>query len=154
MLRESWDYSQRQTSIPIFELSALDDAGVEKMVENYYPYFSLILYLCSSEPDIIQTSKNKRKVKKKKNPKKQKRTLPTEYRVGATIGATIRRAKENYNSSGVTGTGSKKSPHIRKAHYHLYWTGKGRKIPKLNFVAPVTVNIGEEPDLPIVRRVK
>ncbi|MBF0235868.1 MAG: hypothetical protein HQK65_22970 [Desulfamplus sp.] len=154
MLRETWEYSQRQTSTRIFELSALDNADVEKMAESYYPYFSLVLYLCSSEPDIIQTSKNKRKVKKTKNPKKQKRALPTEYRVGATIGATIRRAKENYSSSGATGTGSKKSPHIRKAHYHLYWTGKGRKIPKLNFVAPMTINIGKEPDLPIVKRVK
>lgn len=29
--------------------------------------------------------------------------------------------------------------HLRRGHFHLYWTGKGRKVPRINFVAPTLV---------------
>jgi hypothetical protein len=117
----------------------------------YAPFFSIILYLCTADRDIVQISKS-RKPRNKASSKKQKRQLPVHYRVGTSIGSAIRRAKNK--KSVTTGTGIKKSPHLRKAHYHLYWTGPGRKIPKLKFVHTILVNIGDEPVTPIVRRVK
>jgi len=41
-------------------------------------------------------------------------------------------------------------PHVRRAHWHLYWTGKGRKIPKIRWVAPCLVNAYKADDLPVV----
>lgn len=134
------------------EFKALKNKQVphKEAVGVYGRYFSLILYLCSSDRDIIQTSKP-RKVKQTKNPKKQKRKLPVEYRVGSAIGGAIRRARGSHQGNG---TGSSKAPHIRRAHYHTYWTGEDRENPVVKFIAPVPVNIGDEPVVPIVRRVK
>ena len=135
-----------------YELKVLKDKQVphKEAVEMFSRYFSLVLYLCSADRDVIQTSRN-RKAKKSKNPKKQKRQLPIEYRVGSAIGGAIRRARSNNQG---TGNGTSKAPHIRRAHYHTYWTGKGREKPVLKFIPPVPVNIGDEPVVPIVRRVK
>jgi hypothetical protein len=134
------------------ELKALENKQVphKEAVAMFSRYFSLVLYLCSADRDIIQTSKP-RKVKQTRNPKKQKRQLPLEYRVGSAIGGAIRRARGGHQT---TGDGSSKAPHIRKAHYHTYWTGKGRTKPIVKFISPVPVNIGDEPVVPIVRRVK
>ncbi|CCK82422.1 AcrVA2 family anti-CRISPR protein [Desulfobacula toluolica] len=149
MLQSTLDFSNPYLPNELKDLKnfQVDQADA---AELYSSYFSLVLYLCSADRDIIQTSKV-RKVKKSKNPKKKKRQLPVEYRVGSAIGGAIRRAR---GSSQGTGEGTKKSPHIRKAHYHTYWTGKGRKKPVVKFIAPVPVNIGDEPVVPIVRRVK
>jgi len=111
-------------------------ANLEEEAHLYYPLFSLGLYLCSVERDIMGPPKQ-RKVRKTKNPKKQKRQLSVEYRVGSAIGSAIRWARA---TGGGTGTGTKKSPHIRsRAHYHLYWTGKGRSVPSVKFIPPVPV---------------
>lgn len=147
MLQGTIDFARIQAP----ESKQLQDATVKQAeaVELYSRYFSLVLYLCSAERDIIQTSKPR---KINKNPKKRKRQLPIEYRVGSAIGGSIRRAR---GSQGIgTGEGTKKAPHIRKAHYHTYWTGKGRKKPIVKLIPPVPVNIGDEPVVPIVRRVK
>ena len=52
-------------------------------------------------------------------------------------------------------------PHVRAAHYHLYWTGEGRKIPKVKFLMSILVNghitnftdmeEEKEPDLTMVK---
>jgi len=119
----------------------------------YGSFFSLALYLCTADRDIVGPSRT-RKINTGGNPKKQKRQLPVEYRVGTAIGGAIRRARGKAAAGTWTGEGSKKSPHMRKAHYHLYWTGPGRKIPKVKFILTIPVNIGDEPIVPIVRAVK
>ena len=45
-------------------------------------------------------------------------------------------------------------PHLRQGHWHLYWTGKGRTTPKMNFVHPCLVNADEVGDVEIQRTVK
>jgi hypothetical protein len=40
-------------------------------------------------------------------------------------------------------------PHMRRAHSHLYWTGAGRKQPRVKFLLPISVRGGalvEEPE--------
>lgn len=32
------------------------------------------------------------------------------------------------------------SPHWRRGHFHTYWTGKGRAVPKIKWVRPVVIN--------------
>lgn len=149
MLQGTVDFARLQAP----EAKALQDATIEhaEAVELYSRYFSLVLYLCSAERDIIQTSKPR---KVAKNPKKRKRQLPVEYRVGSAIGGAIRRARGSQRTG--TGEGTKKAPHIRKAHYHTFWTGKKGedKKPIVKFIAPIPINIGDEPVVPIVRRVK
>jgi hypothetical protein len=37
------------------------------------------------------------------------------------------------------GSSSEKSAHVRRAHWHGYWVGKGRKDYRLNWVHPMLV---------------
>ncbi len=40
---------------------------------------------------------------------------------------------------------------MRRAHSHLYWTGKGRELPRVRFLLPISVKGGkliEEPEHP------
>lgn len=40
------------------------------------------------------------------------------------------------------------SPHVRSAHAHLYWTGKGRKIPAIRFLKATVVRRHRVSDVP------
>ena len=57
-----------------------------------------------------------------------------------------------------TPTGRTVRPHLRRAHWHLYWTGEGsrhdpaRAIPVLRWLPPIPVKLDEAPE-PIVRPV-
>ncbi len=149
MLQGAVDFAKKSSDIAEEKLKgfAVDSKDA---ADIFGKYFSLVLYLCSTGRDIIQTSR-KRKISK--NPKKKKRRLPVEYRVGSAIGGAIRRARESHARG--TGDGTKKSPHIRRAHYHTFWYGKkGQQKPIVKYIAPIPVNIGDEPVMPIVRRVK
>nr|DAG81397.1 MAG TPA: hypothetical protein [Caudoviricetes sp.] len=104
-----------------------------------------ILYLVSEnaeitsgpapEPDNTQKSQ---KGKKKKSSVKVKN-------VGLRIGAAIRKNKAKPSPSAETepGTGSKKSPHSRRGHWHHYWTGPrdGDRKLILKWVAPTFINL-------------
>lgn len=152
MLQGTMEYTQKHAPNTKFP-QGLDSILQEDISDGgsaYMPFFSLIIYLCTADRDIIGPAKT-RKIRKTRNPKKQKRQLPVEYRVGTSIGGAIRRAR---GTAKGTGAGAKKAPHIRKSHYHLYWTGKGRKTPIVKLIPPVPVNIGDEPVVPIVRVVK
>jgi len=129
------------------------DRDISKAGELYSPFFSLILYLCSANRDIVGPLKT-RKMRQTKNPKKQKRQLPVEYRVGTALGSAIRRAQIKDLNHEIGRTGGTKGPHIRKAHYCLYWTGPGRKVPIVKLIPSLPINIGDEPILPIVRHIK
>lgn len=104
----------------------------------------LTLYLCSQEPDIDLNGLSRLV---KPSPVKLKHGLClipaskyTTYKVGANIGKYIR---ESVN----TGTGSAKSPHIRRAHWHSYWTGKESEKKKvIKWLFPMIIS-GNRVDL-------
>jgi len=85
------------------------------------PYLSLLLYLCSDEPE-IDDSREPGVSPEYTRPKKVKGGYrlfePSKVRtweVGRSISRTL--------SAAIRATGSHKSPHIRRAHWHGYWTG-------------------------------
>ena len=66
--------------------------------------------------------------------------------VGVRIGSAIRKARHNERSSKpVHGTHSSPVPHIRKAHWHHFWTGPvtDKKLV-LKWLPPIPVNIDDE----------
>lgn len=89
---------------------------------------NILLYLCSYEPDIRETTVSKRQRADAKKAKKDKKDYPEQvYVVGERFGAAFR--KWTKDSVGVnhesTSDGSRKvKPHIRRAHWHRYWYGK------------------------------
>lgn len=87
-----------------------------------------LLYLCSYEPDIHETTASKMSYRKaKQNKKLKKDDLPErEYHVGERFGEAFRKWTKGSlgQGSALTGTSSHKRPHIRRAHWHRYWVGK------------------------------
>ncbi len=98
---------------------------------------SLILYLCSDKADLTPPPKLKKKRKQGKYCY-QPAPEPTIIEVGANVGDAIRRAKET-GTTAAAGDRTVRS-HIRDAHWHTYWTGKGRTKPVLRWLSHILVN--------------
>jgi hypothetical protein len=71
--------------------------------------------------------------------------------VGAIYASAIRRyirdlehdaGAEGSDAGVVSSSGRSVRPHIRAPHSHLYWTGPGRTVPRVRFIAPVFVRGG------------
>lgn len=79
--------------------------------------------------------------------------------VGYRVGAQIRRVqaieKDTVVYAGGHGKGSEKSPHIRRSHFHRFWTGSGDdKKLIVKWVHTVFVNAGEDDDTTTLHDVK
>jgi hypothetical protein len=106
---------------------------------------SLLIYICQDEPEIEARDKPNNALKPAYNyPKKVKEGFklfmpdkPRIWRVGEKISRIIREAK------GHTGGGGKKSPHLRRAHWHGYYKGKKgeEKVFFFKFLPIIGVNI-------------
>ena len=131
-------------------LSARQASGVNiplpaatKLAADAAPLVSLLLYLCSAQPDYGDKAppQNPQPKKTKKGLRLFPPSRPTVMDVGVRIGAALRAGQNSTAASSATGQGGSKRPHVRRAHWHLYWTGPGRSVPKLNWIPPVGVNL-------------
>lgn len=94
-----------------------------------------IAYLCTDKVDVVKT---KREYRQNNQNKKKK---PAKVSIGAVGDKTARIMRENRTryvyetvNNGASGhKGTPKSPHIRKAHYQIYWLGK-RTDPNREFI--------------------
>ena len=112
---------------------------------------SLTLYLCSDKPDICNprepgTSPHRPEPKKVKGGMKlfpaQK---PTIWEVGRNIGQALRNAaRQPVEYQG--GTHASPKAHIRRGHWHGYWTGPrtGKREFTLKWLHPMLVNMARE----------
>jgi hypothetical protein len=108
-------------------------AGMElnaREAELMQQLMSLILYICSDEPDISGHTKQSRpQYPQYKRVKKGLMLFPpskpTIWNLGANIGEQLRQA-EHAERAERSHVGDRKSPrpHLRRAHWHGYWTGK------------------------------
>ncbi len=139
---------------------------IKKQDFNIAPFLSVILYLCSVSADIADL-RGKRKKPGNPRPTKTKkgmRTFPTDghttWLVGYRIGATLRLADSEKETEREKSAGEKSHasprPHVRRAHWHSYWTGPRKEPEKqkliLKWIPPVLV--GVEDIVPTVRRVE
>lgn len=116
-------------------------------------HVNLVLYLCSNEPDIKRSSPIPR-VRGADNRQKIA-AYPDKIDVGTYIGAAIRTARAESRANGVpSGSSTQKRPHVRRAHWHLYWTGEGRATPSVKWIMPVFVHSEQNADGAVIRTVK
>lgn len=97
---------------------------MEALVRRALPH---LLYLCAEEPDVDGTPQGEVKPTKTK---KGLRWFPSEkiaaWNVGVRLGATLRKARELREldeAEGAEHFHGRPRPHLRRAHFHSFWTG-------------------------------
>lgn len=115
----------------------------------------ILLYILSANSDV---NENKKKEVRRPGVVKDKATEIRVWDVGTRVGAAFRKTKKggstqsNSRDHGET-VGIKKRPHIRRAHWHHFWTGKRdsdeRKLI-VKWVPPTAINIDGKSELPVV----
>ncbi|MHC1699345.1 MAG: AcrVA2 family anti-CRISPR protein [Geobacteraceae bacterium] len=92
------------------------------------PLLSMVLYLCSEEPEIEGPLPGRPSQPKPKKTRKGMRLFapnrPTIWKIGSTTGQLLRTAR-----TGTSERSEGKSPraHVRRAHWHGYWVGPKEK---------------------------
>lgn len=126
-LKSVWNEARKNTGIE------LSPQYIPELRNAIIPFISVTLYLCSQAADIYDL-KNKRDRPGNPKPTKTKkgmRVFPvsekTTWLVGYRIGASLRKVYSHIDSAkNIESTGGVRSsprPHIRRAHWHSYWTG-------------------------------
>lgn len=125
----------------------------EQLLEQAPRHMNLILYLCSQEPDI----RRRDPIPRLRGVRKDVAAYSDKIDVGTYIGATIRKAaalSKEQTHSAVSDDREYRSPrpHMRKAHWHLYWTGQGRTVARMKWVMPIFVkgSVQDTQDKPTV----
>lgn len=123
--------------------------------ENIMTIIRLALYLSSSKPDV--ENRNKQTPAVRRSPKALAEEIG-EWDVGIRYTKETKEIRIHSDEAETEKISEsvRKRPraHIRKAHWHLYWTGKDRKIPVVHFLPPTFVNTGNNSETPIVIRTK
>lgn len=120
---------------------------------------SLVIYICSVGSD-IGTEQEKPARPRPKKTKKGRRFFPPQevkpWDVGVRMGAALRKMQ----ASAADDTGEETAreekgterrsprPHIRRAHWHGYWSGSGRTEYAVKWIPPVLV-MGDGAELPV-----
>lgn len=146
------EYSALQAQLHAGIDIGIDSESAKMQSDEITPLISLILYICSTNAEMINKDgmlkPNKPQAKKIKKGKKffaAKSTMA--WDVGLRIGATIRSAQSSaYSPSNSDSTEKRRSPitHPRTSHWQTYWTGKGRTRPEVKWKNMMIVNPGEE----------
>jgi hypothetical protein len=79
---------------------------------------------------------------------------PQVWDVSVRLGNAIRRAERTEGLIELEGNRGPMRAHIRRAHWHLYWTGSrtGQRRPLVKWLPPIPVNVDDPDNLPAVIR--
>lgn len=121
-LHRAADEAVRQGA-PHLPLAAVGQlrAAPAAQIELVRHLLSLVLYLCSSEPDL--TRRPPPGPSSYKKPVLRPPQQPTLWPVGLRIGAALRAAAAQDRGEPGEATGAHVRPHVRRAHWHAYWLG-------------------------------
>lgn len=116
------------------------------------PLISLLLYICSITADFGHYSAVKPvPVKTKRGYRLFPPPKPTIVQTGNLIGSTLRVSREAQEHEVGLPTGKVMPAHVRRAHWHGYWSGKPRRF-NVRWMPPILVNCEESHG--IIRNVK
>lgn len=132
------------------------------------PLISLTLYLCSTTAEIRGRDVDFKPLRRPsiKFTKRGPRLFPppeaSMWEVAYRLGATLRAAGPGVSGPDRGGTHASPRPHIRRAHWHAFWTGPkasrveqqtGERRLVLKWLPPIPVAVGEDDVIPTVHRV-
>ena len=146
------------------------DEDIKTMVGLGIKALKAIIYICSSNSEIktikINVADNKNNKSNKNKKKNKKPTTVSQNLVGYRMGNTIRKTKKVYVYESDTNVNvnksvkkSTKSPHMRMAHYHHFWTGPKNEPDKrklvLKYIPPLFIGSHYDKDVhPTLHKVK
>jgi len=119
-----------------------------------------ICYLLAEEPDVserVPPEPHRGRARRQawlgvQQPVQPVRELDVGFRVGAALRAA-RAADSHTFATDDEPVGHRRSPvpHLRRAHWHLYWTGprQGSRTPVLRWIPPVVVAVSSIEDMPV-----
>jgi hypothetical protein len=133
----------------------IDFLQAERLIAHI---LSLVLYVCSAEPDITDSNGEPARSERQrtKNPSIRRLPIPvspSQWHVGYRLGAAFRHAMDHAQNDPSQPTGTKASPigHIRRAHWHTYWVGPKSEPEKrrrqLKWLPPIPVNLDDVDEL-------
>lgn len=108
-----------------------------------------LLYLCAANSEVTESEVTKRTYKPSKTIK-NKFSEVRQYECGFVYGKSVRLHRQKMTSGEITKTrgqgkaGVPKRPHTRRAHWHHYRVGPGKKEVILKWVAPMYIRKDEE----------
>jgi hypothetical protein len=121
---------------------------------------TLLLYL-GGDPDCVRIvhpgeKPIKESIRRRDPERYRDLSEPSTFAVGRTFARAIQRWEIEHRTDASVESGHTVRPHMRRAHSHLYWTGEGRKQPRVRFLLPISVRGGvlvEEPTSPTMTKV-
>jgi hypothetical protein len=130
------------------------------MREFVGPILNILAYI-NGEDDIVKAIHPGQKPSNKIQNQEKLRRLqdlsdPELFNVGGKFASVLERWEKDREKDDPSQSHRSPRPHMRSAHSHLYWTGEGRKDPKVRFLPPIPVmgGISGEPEIPHVTVVK
>lgn len=124
---------------------------IKSVAHLYHHFTSVVLYVCSSEPDIKggEAPAYPAYKKVKRGLKLFPPDKPRYYRYGDIIGAKIEaaeRAQKEEDERDYPHTRKSVRPHIRRAHWHSFWRGKRQSQDReidVKWLYPMLINVEE-----------
>lgn len=122
-------------------------AELAEMTAAFQGALNCILYLCAQNRDLTDQYGRDR-VPERPQPIRTKRGLRIppadhvrQWQVGWRVGAAIRQASLRSPTPSADHAHARPRPHLRKAHWHLYWTGPraGPRTPRVRWLSPIPV---------------
>ena len=159
-----WKYSKKvipkQETIPVAK-DAVSSIGKGQIDNSKFPdmcifVLQLAMYICSSNREVKETTKNTYRPERKLQ---NKFAAVQKWDVGYITGKTFRQKKEAATAGsrqGYTLDYKRKSPipHMRRGHFQLYHTGEGRTETEIKWIEPTFVSADPKNNLPIVHKVE
>lgn len=114
--------------------------------ESFRLAINILLYVCSTGAD-MRTVQNADRGRRK-NAAARRRTNTNIVGVGFHVGPALSQVREQSSAPRADELGGSVRPHIRKAHWHTYWTGPKTlpQVPELRWLHPIIVHPDERDD--------
>lgn len=134
---------KQAAKVGVAQPSHVQEHLASSMAESVVPFVSMLLYLCSQEPD-IDHDREPGAHPRRPEPTKTKKGFrlfppnkPSLWRVGETFAAELRLA----NADNPELSGRHPSTHLRRGHWHGYWLGprSGERRFEYRWISPLVV---------------
>jgi len=121
------------------------DPNFSNIAKQLTGIVSLVLYICSVNADLsgqpVKPAATRTKRGVRLFPATRMKVWEVGYRIGPMLARSAERGPQDEATSGLS-----VRPHVRRAHWHHYWTGSGQNRELiLKWLSPILVNV-EDPE--------